>query len=284
MRKLLLLILFLTLVFLSCGDGSSDRGKIGVVVTILPQKEFVESIAEDNVEVSVLVPPGASPHTYEPTPGQLKKVVDAKIYFIVGSGIEFERIWMDKILDLNEEIIIIDGAKDIELIEMGENVDPHIWLSPKNAMKMVESFYEGIVGVDKENKEFYLKNKDDYIRRLKELDEMIVDELGKFEGDKFIAYHSSWEYFARDYNLEQVSIESGDKEITSEDIKRVVSVAKENDIRIIFTSPQFSDKNAKVISEEIGGEVISIDPLAEDYLKNMRIIVDKLQQGISGNE
>jgi ABC-type metal ion transport system, periplasmic component/surface adhesin len=106
---------------------AEKEGKIGVIVTILPQAEFVEKIGGNRVSVMVMVPPGASPHSYEPKPDQLVQVSKAKMYAKVGSGVEFERVWMDKIINTNREMVVVNCSRGIELIEG----DPHVWLSPK---------------------------------------------------------------------------------------------------------------------------------------------------------
>ncbi|MGB9678141.1 MAG: metal ABC transporter solute-binding protein, Zn/Mn family, partial [Candidatus Ratteibacteria bacterium] len=161
--------------------------KIGVFVSILPLSEFVEKIGKDMVKVSVMVPPGASPHTYEPTPSQLKELSKAKMYVMVGSGIEFEIAWMEKIISLNKKMLICDCSKGINLIEeeYGEEEDqhsphgkdPHIWLSVKNAKIMVENIYQGLIKIDPKNRKYYLKNKEEYKSQLDKLDKEILEKL-----------------------------------------------------------------------------------------------------------
>ena len=161
-RKILRVAGVLTVVFLigpgtySCTtqqtEEETDKQKIGIVVSILPQAEFVEKVGGDKVKVVVMIPPGASPHTYEPTPGQLKEVSKSKIYAKVGSGIEFELVWMDKIIGINKEMMVVDCSKGVDLIKG----DPHIWLSPKNAKIMVENIYEGLVKIDFKNQEYFV--------------------------------------------------------------------------------------------------------------------------------
>ena len=155
--------------------------KIGVIVTIVPQAEFVERDGADKVSVVILVPPCASPHTYEPTPSQMQKIAKAKIYAKVGSGIEFELVWMGKIIAINPDMLIIDCSEGIELIDMSSHYheheleihenqhfgkDPHIWTSPRNAKIMVENIYNGLIEIDPNNKKYYAQNKDAYINDL----------------------------------------------------------------------------------------------------------------------
>lgn len=256
-----------------------NNEKIGVVVTIPPLAEFVEKIGGDKVDVTIMVPPGASPHTYEPTPFQLKKLSKAKMYVKVGSGIEFELAWMDKIASINKKMLIVDCSKGIEFIKHVNNhgkdhtsqkIDPHIWLSIKNVKIMVENIYNGLIHIDPKNLEYYTKNKEKYLQELDKLDKEIRNILSGKNNKKFIVYHPAWTYFARDYGLEQIPIEKEGKEPTSKEIIKLIKYAKENNITLIFTSPQFNTKTAEIIAKEINGKIVFIDPLEKNYLENMR--------------
>jgi len=274
-KKILRVAGVLTVVFLigpgafSCTiqqiEEEAGKQEIGVVVSILPQAEFVEKLGGDKVKVIVMIPPGASPHTYEPTPGQLKEVSKSRIYAKVGSGVEFELAWMDKIIGVNKEMIVIDCSKDADIIEG----DPHIWLSPKNAKIMVENIYKGLVKIDFKNQEYYRNNKEKYLQELDELDDKISNILSGKKDRKIMVYHPAWAYFARDYNLKQIPIEKEGKEPTTEGIKNLIEQAKGSNINVIFASPEFSTESAEVIAKEIGGAVVLINPLEKNYLENM---------------
>jgi len=260
--------------------------KIIVGVTILPQAEFVEKIGGDKVKVVVMVPPGASPHTYEPTPNQMIDLSNAKMYAAVGSGIEFEIAQMDKIRDVNKDMLVINCSNGIEFMEMLKdeeeheehhhkgNKDPHVWLSVKNAKIMVKNIYDGLVKIDPENKEYYKTNMEAYIAELDKVDKEISEKLSNLSNRKILVYHPAWGYFCRDYNLTQIAIEKEGKEPTPQGIQNLIKQAKENDIHVIFTSPQFSTKNAEVIANEINGSVVPINPLAKNYTENMYRIAD----------
>ncbi len=269
--------------------------KIIVGVTILPQVEFVEKVGGDKVKVMAMVPPGASPHTYEPTPNQMIDLSNAKMYAKIGTDIEFELGSMDKIANLNKNLLIVDCSKGIELREMSEEdkkadasddnetyeegtvvKDPHIWLSARNAKIMVENIYEGLVEVDPANKEYYKKNKDLYIAELDKVDTEISEKLSNLNNRKILVYHPAWGYFCRDYNLTQVAIEKEGKEPTLQGIENLIKQAKENNITIIFAEPQFSTKSAEVVAKEINGKVILIDPLPENYTENLYNVADAL--------
>jgi len=233
---------------LSCGRKSEvhDEEKIEVVVTIPPLADFVENVGKDKVEVTVMVPPGASPHTYEPTPSQLKKVNQARIYVKVGSGVEFELTWMDKLIGVNKEMMVVNSSEGIEVMEN----DPHIWLSPLNAKTMAENICDGLIRIDLGNEEHYIKNKNQYLQELTKLDDYIRERLEGIENKKFLVYHPSWGYFAKEYGLKQIPIEQAGKEPTAKEIKDVVEKAKKYNIEVVFVSPQLSTKSAEVIAKE----------------------------------
>lgn len=269
----------------------NSNNRIIVYASIPPQKEMIEAIGGEKVNVIILVSQGSDPHNAELKPNQLIELSKADVYFMIGSGIEFEIRYMDKIKDLNKKMLIVDSSKGIELIEVkskkysneneaeikGEK-DPHIWTSLKNGKTMIQNIYEGLVLVDPENKEYYLKNRDIYLNRLEETDNFIKGELRTLENRSFIIFHPSWGYFANDYNLTQIAIEIEGKEPTLQSIVSIIEDAKRNDLKTIFISPGFSSKAAEIISKEIGGKIEVIDPLAENYIENLKITAIKIKK------
>ncbi|MDP2797389.1 MAG: zinc ABC transporter substrate-binding protein [Methanoregula sp.] len=267
----------------------ADNGttSLTVAVTILPQKQFVERIAGEHARIIVLVPPGADPHTHEPTPKQLVDISQASVYVKVGSGIEFERAWMDKLSGVNPRMTVVDSSTGILLItghhddadaapdahdESGEQsgADPHIWLSPKNAKIMVENTYQGLARADPVHKAEYRVNTDAYLKELDKLDADISHEISRKQIHTIMVYHPAWSYFARDYGLLQIPIETDGKDPTPMGIENLIRQAKEGNITVVFASPEYSTKSADVIAKEIGGSVALVSPLEEDYLGNIR--------------
>lgn len=291
MEKKVLYIFLASLILLLCiglylfnnnYQDSNDKSqtsndKIGVVVTVGPQEEFAKRVGGDRVNVMVMVPQGADPHTYEPLPNQMKQVQDAEIYFIVGSGIEFELAWMDKLTAMNPQMEVVNTSQGIELLpntEEHEGNDPHVWVSPKNAKIMVENIYTKLVEIDPENKDYYQKNRDEYLNKLDELDKNTTKILSNQKNRNIMVYHPSWAYFCRDYDLKQIPIESQGKEPTPQGIASLIDQARRDNIRVIFVSPQFSSSNAQVIAREIGGRVVVVNPLSNNYIKNMKTVAE----------
>ena len=273
----IVLLLATMLSVISCATKTEPSDKIGVIVTILPQAEFVENVGGENVDLIVMIPPGASPHTYAPTPGKLSAVKQAKIYATVGSGVEFELVHMDRIIAANEDMLYIDCSNGVELIDN----DPHIWLSPKNAQIMVKNICDGLVEVDPANKEYYVNRKQEYVSKLDALDREMETGLASITNRRFMVLHPAWGYLARDYDLEQIAIHIEGKNPSPHDLLDLIQKAEEYNIEVVFVSPQFNARSAETIAEAIGGKVIPIDPLAEDYIDNMYRILDELVQGMN---
>jgi zinc transport system substrate-binding protein len=262
-------------------DNLTENEKIGVVVTVGPQAEFVKKIGGEKVKVTVMVPPGADPHTYEPLPSQMEAVSDAKIYDEVGSGIEFELSWMDKIIGLNPHMKVVNCSQGIVFLpssEQGESNDPHVWVSPKKAKIMVENIYQGLIQVDPANMNYYTKNRNEYFHQLDLLDEDITLTLAQKKNTKIMVYHPAWGYFCHDYSLQQIAIQSQGKEPTPQGIASLIDQARKENITVIFVSPQFSTSNAQVIANEIGGRVVVVDELNINYLENMRKVAEAFSQ------
>lgn len=275
---------------------------ITVAVSVVPQAEFVEKVGGDKVKTVVIVPSGADPHTYEPSPKEVQEISKARMLVTVGAGMPFEEGWINNFESTNSGTLIVNCSKGIELkeleghhhegkeegekdagIEAGdeeqsdedhEELDPHIWTSPANAKIMVEDIYEGLAELDPENESYYAQNRDAYLKELDALDARIREKLEGKEGSNFMVYHPSWGYFASDYGLNMISVEIEGKEPSAQDLAKLVDLAKEKNVKVIFVQANFSTRSAEVLAKEIGGEVVAVDPLAKDYIANMDKVSD----------
>jgi len=252
---------------------TSPKEKIIVATSIMPQKEFIEAVGGDKVKVIVMVPPGADPHTYEPQPSQLRELSKAKIYFQIGSGIEFEKTWMERLKELNPNMKIVNCSQDIKLMKE----DPHVWTSPRNAIIIVENIYKALIEEDPNHKEYYTKNMDKYVSQLKKLDEQFNQTLTGKQNKKILVYHPAWAYLCRDYKLEQITIEKEGKEPSPQTLTKIIQEAKKDNIKVIIVSPQSNKQSAQAIADEIGAKIVIIDPLAENYIENMEKMLQILK-------
>ncbi len=276
----------------SQGTPSESTGTLNITVSILPQKYFVERIGGARVDVNVMVQPGASPATYEPKPEQFQALSKADAYISI--GVPFEDVWLDRISSANSEILLVDSAQGIERIAMaahhheGEahedeakgNLDPHIWLSPRMVRIQAQNIYDALVRLDPEREGTYKANLDRFIADIDVLDVKIRETLAWVENRKFMVFHPSWGYFARDYDLEMIAIEIGGQEPSAAELANLVKEAQAGGIKIIFAQPEFSTRDAEIIANEIGGEVLLVSPLAADWLDNMRNVAETFAEAM----
>ncbi len=272
--------------------GASDP--LPVFVSILPQKYFVQQIGGDQVDVRVMVKPGASPATYEPKPTQMAALSKAKLYFSI--GVPFETYWLKKIVSANPGMRVVHTDEGIHKIPMAaheaadadaantdhghEGLDPHIWLSPRLVMVQATHILNALTSEDPTNKTFYTKNHSAFVEKITAMDKTLHELFKAKAMMRFMVFHPSWGYFARDYGLDMIPIEVEGKAPKPAQLKELIQHARENQIRVIFVQPQFSAKSAKLIAREIQGQVAIVDPLAQDWLSNLQTMADKFKEAL----
>ncbi|MBU2550761.1 MAG: zinc ABC transporter substrate-binding protein [Proteobacteria bacterium] len=288
MKRLILAGLLICCV-LAAGPALAEP--MQVFVTIVPQKYFVDKIGGDLVEVSVMVPPGASPHHYEPRPKQMVALSKARIYF--GIGVEFEQVWLKRLASTNDKMKIVHTEAGIRKIPMQAHdhdkagdrkkgtdhdaghdsdhgtLDPHVWTSPVRVQVIARNIRDGLVGADPAHKAEYDQR---YYRFMKELEALDAELRQTFQGRqglRFMVFHPAWGYLAHDYGLEQVPVEIEGKEPKPSQLQALIERARAEGIRVVFVQPQISSKSAATIAKAIGGEVVPADPLAADWGRNL---------------
>ena len=261
-----------------CSGGSSDSGKPTIFVSIAPLKALVSEITGDDFDIEVLVPSGASPESYEPSLRQFAALNNSTLVFSVGL-IDFEQNLVSKISDRSK---VIDLSRGIELIE-GEcshhhhghqhahGVDPHIWSSPSTLKVMAANVYEAVLGLYPDSLKYAVRY-DALSERLNTLD-AVVSEICANAGHRyFVIYHPALTYLARDYGLEQISVEHEGKEPGAKRIAAIIDRARRDGVRKIFYQSQFPKSVVETIAGDIGAEPVEIDPLAEDLFDNLERI------------
>jgi len=265
---------------------SASAVQLHVFVSIPPQKYFVQQIGKDRTHIDVMVPPGASPATYEPKPRQMTALARATIFFSI--GVPFEQVWMARIAAANPMLTVVPTDQGIQKRPMdshhGEDarsgpgddehpagmLDPHIWTSPPLVMKQVHTMLVALQKADPENSRYYAANYHHFMDELIMLDAELKALFADKKGTAFLTLHPSWGYFAHTYGLQQVSIEIEGKAPKPAQLKAMIAQARERHIQVIFVQPQFSAKSADLIAKAIGGRVIPADPLAADWASNLR--------------
>lgn len=279
MKKITLIYLLLTTYIFS---------NINAVVSILPEETFVKAIGGDKVNVSLMVQPGNSPHTYEPKPSQMIDIAKADLYFAI--DVEFEHVWLPKFQNLNPKMQIIDLANNITKMQMQksheceadaehhseheehkhEGEDPHIWTAPVNVKIIAQNIYNALKKEDPLNADYFKRNLDIFLASIDETDREIIHYLSSLEDERrFMVFHPSWGYFAKAYNLEQIAVEVEGKEPKPKELIHLLKEAKEEKVKAIFTQPEFSDTVAKIIAKELKIPVVKVSPLAPNWSENL---------------
>lgn len=257
---------------------------LNIMVSILPQEYFVQRIGGDRVKVSALVQPGHSPATYAPTPKQMVALATSKIYFRI--GVPFENGLIPKLARSIPNLTIVDLRQDIELLPMDEShgehdddhgdFDPHTWLDPMLALKQSAVILDTLIHFDPAGAAEFNENFVSLSKDLKQLDQQLKEMLKPYRGMSIYAFHPAYGYFCRAYGLKQKAINPDGKEPGARHLARLIEQAQKDMVRVIFVQPQFSDKAARTIARSINGSVVALDPLAVDYLANMRSMAREL--------
>ena len=292
-----IILFFLTGLLVILPTNTFAKNQLNIFVSILPQKYFVERIAGKNAVVDVLVKPGKSPATYSPSPDQIKKLVTSDIYFRI--GVPFENGFMHKIKSIAGSILIIDTRKGIILREMktpdhdgnktkkkhnlkdhNDNIgkDPHIWMNPALVKIQAQTIFETLITIDPKSKNYYAKKYHLFIKDLDQLNQTLAAALKDLKGENIFVFHPAFGYFTDAYGLKQVAVEIMGKAPKGKQLSAIIKLAKKEKTRILFVQPQFDQHAAQKIASAIKGTVISIDPLAYDYLSNMEKIANTISK------
>lgn len=276
MRLTLFLFLFFLQSFAFTCQAAEPKRPI-VLVSIAPYKFFVDQIAGDTVTTEVVVPTGGSPHAYEPTVKQILEASKAEIWFTIGET--FETRALQALQHAKHSLEAIDLREGLPLIYSDEeshahcghahSADPHIWLSPRLAQRQAQKIAEVLSKHFPFHQPLYVKNLDEFKRRLQELDKKIYLTLSSMKNRTLLVSHPAFAYYAKDYDLKQVSIEFEGKEPSPRHLTRLLEVAKQEKHPYIYIQKQHSSKGARLIAKEIGATIIEVDPLAENYFENI---------------
>ena len=251
---------------------------LDVLVSIVPEQTFVEAIGGNRVNVSLMVEPASSIHTYEPKASQMVDVSKTSLYFAI--GVEFEEVWLPKFQNLNPTMQVLHLDTKIEKIAISHEAhhahhhhgedDPHIWTSPANVKIIAHTIYDALSQIDKPNQAYYKKNLDAFLKKIEDTDQTIKKSLSLMQTKKkFMVFHPSWGYFAKAYGLEQIVVEVEGKEPKPKALISLIKEARKTEVKAIFTQPEFSDKVAHIIAKELHIPVIKVSPLAPNWSQNL---------------
>ena len=284
MRKIILSI-FTIIALASCQTTPKKPSEKIVFASILPLQYFVDQIAGSLYTSVVMVPPGVGPETYNPTPRQMGEMAKAGAYFANGF-LGFEDAFLENFKSINPGLAFINTSTGVELIRADghdhgdhqheKGVDPHTWSSPDGARIIAKNIFDGMVKIDPANKAKFQENFDRLLTKIDSVDKVVKTILTNIPSRKFMVFHPALGYFARQYGLEQLSIEFEGKIPTPKHIQGIVEEAKVQNIKYIMIQREFDVENAEIIANETGSKVIQIDPLAYDWPGEMISLARKM--------
>lgn len=281
-------MIFRLLCFFLMGFGfvSADQRSHQVMVSIAPYQFFVNAIAQDAVTVDLIVPPGVSFHHFEPTPKQILEGAKSDVWFRIGESFESRAIPALQAYHPNMKIVDLRKSVDLILIDPNnpnhrvccqhEGADLHIWLSPKMAIRQVETIANVLSDVYPEHKNVFQQRKEQLIVDLKKLDREIELTLKPLKYRTIMVSHPAYAYFARDYNLEQLPIEYEGKDPSPRQLTNILQEARQKGIKTIFIQNQYSSKGASLLAKELQAKIVELDPYSGDYFNTLREITKRI--------
>ena len=282
-------VIFLVLVML-CGAAAAD-GQVRVAVSVPPLAYAVERVGGEWVEVMTVVPAGADPHTFEPRPRDLVSLAGCALFVTV--GITMERAWLDRFMAVNGDMTPVraemvvsgdghihdeaadpDGGSDNGLDhDHAHGIDPHFWTSPPLMKQAAAMVRDALAEHDPSHGDAYRAGYDSLAA---EIDLLDADLRSLFDDDEarrsFLVFHPAWGHFAAAYGLEQVAVAAEGREPKPADLTRLIKVARDRGIGVVFVQPQFSRKSAETIARAVGAEIVEADPLSPDWTSNLRAV------------
>lgn len=300
-KPFLPLVLLASVVMCGCsaggtGEAASESGNRGlhVFVSIPPQAYFVHRVAGSLARVSILVPDGKSPHTYEPTPRQVIDLSGADIYFSI--GVDFERAFLPRIRDSLPGLTISDSRAGITLRSLDEDDhdhdddhddadgDPHVWLGLDEAERIATNMRDALILADPAHSSAYTTGCRELVSDIQSMRAELLERLAGSTGQTLFVYHPSFGYFADEFGLVQEAVETGGNQPSPRQLERMIDEAKAKKIAAVVVQPQFSTAGADRIADAIGAKVVAVDPLSDDWLATMRLLADAVDSSSSSEK
>ena len=271
------------------GQQSADKNKLQVAASFYPMAEFASAVGGQHVQVACLVPDGAEPHDWEPSPKDLTRLGRAQV-FVYNGMVE---PWAQQALDALSERKIIPLEAGHDLFARGGKQDPHVWVSPKKAVVEVQRITEVLCEVDTKHTDDYKANSRAYIAKLEQLDKKLAAVAQKAPRKVFVTAHAAFGHLAADYGLRQLSVAgiSAEAEPTPGDLQRLIATVKREKVRYVFFETLTDPKIAKLVAQETGAQTAVLDPLEGldeegrkqglDYLKIMEQNIANLEKALN---
>lgn len=276
MRKIATLLICVLMV-VGCSEKVENNKKT-IYVTITPMQSLIEEITMGDFDVEVIVPKGASPETFEPTPKQVTAFSRAEFIFSTGL-IDFEQSLVKRIngtaelINLSEGVELMAGCCSHGHHHHHHGVDPHVWTSPRALRTMISNAHNALIAHYPDSVK-YTEATERLLERVDALDTYCATRIEEAGVEAIMIYHPAYTYYARDYGIEQIAIEHDGKEPSLRQTTSLIERAKEHGIKSIFRQPQYSEDKVRAIANDTDAEIITTDPLSEDILGEIERITE----------
>lgn len=233
-----------------------------IAATIFPLYDIVRRVAGDRIETILILPPLASPHTFDPVPSKIKEISGSRLVFKIG-GIDD---WADSLSQLTRREKVVTVDRGVVLKKVSENVsatDFHYWLDPRNGEIIADNVYEELVGIYPEDQAYFWDNLNRFKKDIEETDRNIAGLMGRLSNKNLIVLHNAWKYFADRYGLEVVGVfePHPGQEPTPKSLAELVRLARQKKVKAVFSEPQLSSSALSSLAEETGLGLYVLDPL-----------------------
>lgn len=269
-KQIMAIVLVFGFLFSGCKTKNEEikNDKIKVSVTIVTYADFVKNIGGDKVEVNTMIPPNADPHDYEPTPEQITNLSKSDLYFTIGSGFGFEDALLERVKSSAERLKVINTATGVKIIDN----DPHVWLGLSEVRIILNNIAKGLIEHSKKDSAYFSANLNKYLNLILDEEIKIKESFAKTKNNYVLVYHPAWNYFFSKFGITQLGIEKHGKEPNAQDLKDVILLAKKNNVKVVFTEPQFNQESALAIAKQLNGTIDVINNIPSNYLKNLDIV------------
>ena len=263
--------------------------RLTVLVTIAPHAALVERLGGEAVSVIVVLAPGESPATYDPSARQLERLTRARIWFTTGAPLEPSL--QPRLEALAPELQTVPTHTGLDLLvsdpghdhghDVGpDDTDPHVWLSARNTAQQVEVMAATLGELLPDHCNTIDKNRDHLVKLLRDLDHELADLLAPVRGGTIFVFHPAFAYFANDYGLRQSAVESGGLAPSPRHLATVLGEIRDQGAHTIFIQPQYSDRVVESLAREANLSVVVLDPLAPDHLANLWRLGEAIAAGL----